>query len=194
MLSALIGEKENMSGRALLLVLALAASITAPGADVKAPRIAYVDTETALNNSKEYKDCSLALLDIQDEKEEELRKMTSEIDALGEKLKALSPAKRQTEEAGFQAMIARASRFAEDTDKALREQRSLDLNRIANKLKGIIEDLGKEGKYTLIIDLKAIVYLDRSEMRDLTDDVVVRLNEAYAKEKERQNKTPNRVK
>ena len=44
------------------------------------------------------------------------------------------------------------------------------------------------------VDLKAIVYLDRSEMKDLTDDVVIRLNEAYAKEKERLNKTPTRVK
>ncbi|MBO7543625.1 OmpH family outer membrane protein [bacterium] len=183
-----------MPVRSLIMILALALPVWAFGSDVKAPKIAYVDTETALNNSKEYKDCSLALLDIQDEKEEELRKMTSEIDALGDKLKILSDAKRQQEEANYQALIARASRFAEDTDKSLREQRSVDLNRIANKLKAVIEDIGKDGKYTLIIDLKAIVYLDRSEMKDLTDDVVLKLNEAYAKEKERLLKTPNRVK
>lgn len=183
-----------MSGRTVLLALAFAAASLALGVDVKAPKIAYVDTETALNNSKEYKDCSLALLNIQDEKEEELRKMTAEIDAMGDKLKALSAAKQKEEEATYQALIARANRFAEDTDKALTEQRSVDLNRIANKLKAVIEDIGKEGKYTLVIDLKAIVYLDRSEMKDLTDDVVIKLNEAYAKEKERLLKTPNRVK
>ena len=134
-----------------LLAIAMAAGVFA--SDVKAPKIAYVDTETALNNSREYKDCSLALLDVQDDKEEELRKMTSEIDALGDKLKVLSPAKRQEEEAKYQALIAKASRFAEDTDKSLREQRSLDLNRIANKLKRVIEDIGQKEKYTLIIDL-----------------------------------------
>ena len=31
-------------------------------------------------------------------------------------------------------------------------------------------------------------------MKDLTDDVVLKLNDDYAKEKERQSKTPNRVK
>ncbi|MBR5624228.1 OmpH family outer membrane protein [bacterium] len=183
-----------MSGRMVCLALCLAFAALSWGADVKAPKIAYVDTETALNNSKEYKDCSLALLNTQDEKEEELRKMTSEIDSLGDELNALSPAKRQEKEAIYQAKIAQANRFAEDTDKELRDQRTLDLNRIANKLKKIIEEIGSEGKYTLVIDLKAIVYLDRSEMKDLTDDVVIRLNEAYAKEKERLNKTPTRVK
>lgn len=183
-----------MSGRMVFWTLAIIFASLSWGADVKAPKIAYVDTEIALNNSKEYKDCSLALLNVQDEKEEELRKMTSEIDALGDELNALSQAKRQEKETIYQAKIAQANRFAEDTDKTLREQRSLDLNRIANKLKKIIEDIGAEGKYTLILDLKAIVYLDRSEMKDLTDDVVIRLNEAYAKEKERLNKTPTRVK
>ena len=183
-----------MPVKPLLPLLSLALAVSAFASDVKAPKIAYVDTETALNNSREYKDCSLALLDIQDEKEEELRKMTSEIDALGDKLRVLSDAKRQEEEVKYQALIARASRFAEDTDKLLREQRSLDLNRIANKLKRVIEDVGQKEKYTLIIDLKAVVYLDRSEMKDLTDDVVLKLNGDYAKEKERQNKIPNRVK
>lgn len=183
-----------MSLRKVFLTLALALASLSWGADVKASKIAFVDTEAALNNSKEYKDCSLALLDIQDEKEEELRKMTAEIDALGDKLNALSSAKRQSEEANYQAMIARASRFAEDTDKSLREQRSVDLNRIAKKLKAVIEDMGAEGKYTLVLDLKAIVYLDRAEMKDLTDEVVTRMNEAYAKEKERLNKIPTRVK
>ena len=183
-----------MPVKPLLPLILLAMCLGAFASDVKAPKIAYVDTETALNNSREYKDCSLALLDIQDDKEEELRKMTSEIDALGDKLKVLSESKRQEEEAKYQALIARASRFAEDTDKSLREQRSIDLNRIANKLKRVIEDIGQKDKYTLIIDLKAIVYLDRSEMKDLTDDVVLKLNDDYAKEKERQSKTPNRVK
>lgn len=177
----------------ILPALFLACALLCPGADVKDPKIAFVDTETAINNSKEYKDCSLALLDLQDEKEEELRKMTAEIDALGDKLKALSEAKRQAEEAGYQALIARAQRFAEDTDKELRDQRSVDLTRIAKKLKSIIEDLGREGKYTLVLDLKCIVYLDRADMKDLTDEVVLRLNEAYAKEKS-SLKAPARVK
>ena len=81
-----------MPVKLLLPLLLLAMCLGAFASDVKAPKIAYVDTETALNNSREYKDCSLALLDIQDDKEEELRKMTSEIDALGDKLKVLSPA------------------------------------------------------------------------------------------------------
>ena len=82
-----------MPVKLLLPLLLLAMCLGSSASDVKAPKIAYVDTETALNNSREYKDCSLALLDIQDDKEEELRKMTSEIDALGDKLKVLSESK-----------------------------------------------------------------------------------------------------
>ena len=186
-----------MSHRKIIIAcvgLLAAVALAAPGVDVKNPKIAYVDTETAINNSKEYKDCSLAILNLQDEKEEELRKLTAEIDALGDKLRALSEAQRQKEEVNYQALISRAQRFAEDTDRTLQEQRTLDINRIANKLKAVIEDAGKSGGYTLVLDLKAIVYLDRAEMKNLTDDVVLKLNEDYAKEKSRLNQAPTRVK
>ena len=75
--------------------------------------------------------------------------------------------------------------FQQQTKDEVLERQSVDLKRIANKIKRTIEKLSHEMNMTLVFDLKPILYLDRTQVTDLTDKVIEQLNKNYESEKQR---------
>jgi len=84
--------------------------------------------------------------------------------------------------------------FQTQSREEILERQSVDLKRIANKIRTIIEQLGRDQHLTMIFDVKPILYLNAAQVTDLTERVTQLLNADYEKEKDKlQRKVPTRV-
>ena len=56
------------------------------------------------------------------------------------------------------------------------------MERIASKIRAIIEKIGSRDNVSLMLDLKAILYLDQKVVKDYTKEVTNELNRQYDEE------------
>ena len=56
------------------------------------------------------------------------------------------------------------------------------MERIASKIRTIIEKIGERDNVSLMLDLKAILYLDQKVVKDYTKEVTNELNRQYDEE------------
>jgi outer membrane protein len=175
---------------ALLLLLPAGTSAAAD----QQLKFGYVDTERVLQGSLEFKEVDReARLKIE-LKEEEGQKMLEDLRQLEEELSVLSDEQRKQMMDEYVRKREDLLDFQEQARQEILDRQSVDLKRIATKIKDIIEDLSRAQGLTMVFDVKSVLYLDRTLVTDLSDKVVAKLNEDYRKEKERlQRKAPERV-
>ena len=135
---------------------------------------AYVNTEDVLQGSKEFKECERKALTKRDLRTEEISQMTAQLDKLEAQISALSAEKG----------AALREQYAKDFDRIERfnAQHSHDMERIASKIRTIIEKIGERDNVSLMLDLKAILYLDQKVVKDYTKEVTNELNRQYDEE------------
>jgi Skp family chaperone for outer membrane proteins len=177
-----------------LVALTLIASALAYAANGDAITMAYVDTERILQGSLEFKEVDRdARLKIE-LKEEEGQKMLDDLRKFEEELSVLGEEQRQQRLNEYMRMREDLVDFQEQAREEILDRQSVDLKRVAAKIKKIIEAISREQGITMVFDVKPVLYLDPTRVVDLTDKVVAKLNEDYQKEKERlQRKAPARV-
>ncbi len=176
----------------LLLVIVTLAFTAKADSGIK---IAYVDTDQVLTKLTEYREIDREARFNLELKEEDGQKMLNELKKLGEELSALSEEKRKPRLAEYKTKQEALLSFREKARDEIFEKQSIDMKRVASKIQDIIEAIGKENKMTLVLDLKPILYLDRTKITDLTSKVTEKLNADYEKEKEKlRRKLPKRVK
>lgn len=182
---------------AAVLVFALPARQAAaagPIAAVTALRIGFVDTETVLQGSLEFKEVDREARTKVDLKEEEGQKKLEEIRKLEEELSVMSEEQRRTRLSEYNRKRQDLVDFQTQTREEILERQGVDLKRIAAKIKRIIETVGASEHMTVIFDTKPVLYIDAAQVVDLTDRVTQTLNAEYAKEKEKLRlKMPTRV-
>lgn len=155
---------------ALIALLLLAAPALAE------TKIAYVDLQKALNLSK-------AGVAAKSEIAAQVKKYEAEFKAKQEDLKKLkadlekqavllSDSAKAQKEHDFQQTVKELQRFQKDVKEELQLKDNEHTKRILNQLFEILQKLGKDGGYSMIVEKNegAVIYADESI--DLTDELI----------------------
>ena len=118
------------------------------------------------------------------EKGNELQgKLKTEKDKLNEMNKAyereklvLSPEKQGEKEKDFRASVNEFKKMQDDFAREFKQMEVQSLNKIQDEVVLIINDIGKDGGYTLILEKKAGGVLYFPEKLDITDEIIKRYN------------------
>jgi Skp family chaperone for outer membrane proteins len=167
------------------------ASAAAPAGPVT---IGSVDTELVLQGALEFKEIDREARSKIDLKEEEGQQKLGAIRKLEEELSVMSEEQRKARLAEYNRKRQELLDFQTQSREEILERQSVDLKRIANKIRTIIAQLGRDQHLTMIFDVKPILYLNATQVIDLTERVTQLLNADYEKEKDKlQRKVPTRV-
>jgi outer membrane protein len=164
-------------------LLALAAATTtaqapAPGAAVGAstPRIAFIDVQRVLARSaagvaaREQLEREKATMQKEmDVKRQELEKIRDELEKKGALMSADARRERQEQ---FDRKRRDAARAADDFQKELEKKEQMLLQKVLQEVSGIIERVGKERGYHLIVEKRGATVLYASAEADLTDEII----------------------
>ncbi len=170
-----------MKNRKLLLCTSIIISLFlcsfASAADMI--KIGYVDIQKVLEQSDESKKVRSTLESLKSSKEKELEKMVNTAKKLDEELKKqqniLSDEAKKSKVEELEKMDRDIRRFVSDSEAELaKKQREME-NSILNDLVNIIQKIGKEGDYTLILPATVILYSNK--VIDITDTVLKKFNE-----------------
>ncbi len=142
-------------------------------------KIGFVDIQKVLEQSDESKKVRSTLESLKSSKEKELEKMVTTAKKLDEDLKKqqniLSDEAKKSKIEELEKMDRDIRRFVSDSEAELaKKQREME-NSILNDLVNIIQKIGKEGDYTLILPSTVILYSNK--VIDITDTVLKKFNE-----------------
>ena len=162
------------------LVVAVAASGTAqqsaPAASASSARIAYIDVQRVLARSsagvaaREQLEREKAVMQKEmDGKRVELEKLRDELEKKGA---LLTPDARREKQEGFERKRRDAARMMDDYQKELEKKEQMLLQRVLQELSGVIERVGKEKGYYMIVEKRGASVLYASADADLTDEII----------------------
>ena len=155
------------------------AQAQAPGAGAAGgglQRIAYIDVQRVLARSaagvaaREQLEREKATMQKEmDSKRVELEKLREEIEKKGA---LLTPDARRDRQEQFERKRRDAARLADDFQKELERKESVLLQRVLQEVSGIIERVGKEKNYYLIVEKRGAGVIYAAPDADLTDEVI----------------------
>jgi outer membrane protein len=162
------------------LVVAVAASGAAqqpaPAASASSVRIAYIDVQRVLARSsagvaaREQLEREKAVMQKEmDGKRVELEKLRDELEKKGA---LLTPDARREKQEGFERKRRDAARMMDDYQKELEKKEQMLLQRVLQELSGVIERVGKEKGYYMIVEKRGASVLYASADADLTDEII----------------------
>jgi outer membrane protein len=173
---------KSAAGLALLLGVGLTGFVEAAGT-----RIGYVDVQRVIVRS-------VAGLAAREQLEREKATMQKDVDARRgevEKLRdeiekkglVLSGDARREKEESLQRKVRDLRRVAEDLEKELQRKEQQATQKILQELTGVIEKVGKERGYLLIVEKRSggVIYGDADA--DVTDEIIKLYDQEKAKEK-----------
>jgi len=165
---------------ALALLLATAASGQQPQI-----KIGYVDLQRALNDSAAGKKAKEQFKVQVDRLQVDLKKQKDEIDALKGQLekKALvvKEEERRNLEKDYQRRLRDFERSYKDSQSELQMKDSELTNELLKEIQVVIEEYGKQGGYTVILEQSSSSVLYGAPEVDLTDKII----EAYNNKKKK---------
>lgn len=158
----------------VVILLALSASI---GAAQDRVRIGFVDIQRVIaesqagKNAKERFQAQIkkAETDVQRERQD-LERMRADLDKKGPLLKN---EERRNMEADFQKRSVSLQRTMGDYQQDLRQKENEMMAEILKELEGVVNELGKAEKFTVILERSQILYSDQST------DITTKVIEAY---------------
>ena len=153
------------------------AAAPAPGAAVSGlQRVAFIDVQRVLARSaagvaaREQLERDKATMQKEmDGKRKELESLRDELDKKGALMTA--EARRDKQEV-FERKRRDAARMADDFQKELERKEGLLLQKVLQEVSGIIEKMGKERGYYLIVEKRGAGVIYASTEADLTDEVI----------------------
>jgi outer membrane protein len=180
---------KHVSSLVIALVMALGAAAVARAQAPAAPpaaapagqasglqRIAFIDVQRVLARSasgvaaREQLERDKATMQKEmDAKRVELEKLRDELDKKGALLTA--DVRREKQEM-FERKRRDAARLADDFQKELEKKESLLLQKVLQEVSGIIDRIGKERGYYLIVEKRGAGVVYASAEADLTDEVI----------------------
>jgi outer membrane protein len=167
---------------ALTACLVLTASVTeaqAPtpgGAGGGLQRIAYIDVQRVLARSaagvaaREQLEREKGTMQKEmDGKRVELEKLREELEKKGALLTAEARREKQDQ---FERKRRDAARLADDFQKELEKREQALLQKVLQEVSGVIEQIGKERGFYLIVEKRGAGVIYASPEADMTDDVI----------------------
>jgi outer membrane protein len=145
-------------------------------------RVAVIDVQKVLTNSSAGKQAYERLKKMQDDRIAKAKKMDDEINALDADMnnKKLSLSEDKLTEMQKQISDKKIAmqRYAQDADREVSEARDKALLELENKIKPVIDQIGKEMGLAAIFNKFESGLVYASDAIDITDTVVVRFNAA----------------
>jgi outer membrane protein len=159
------------------------AQAPAPAATV-ATRVAYIDTQRVMAKSaagvsaREALERDKAAMQKQvDGLQAELAKLKDELEKKGQ---LLSPEVRKEKQETMERKVRDLRRLADDFEKDLAKKDRELMTKFARDLQGVVQKIGKERGYTLIVDARAGLMYGAPEA-DLTEEVIKEFDAASRK-------------
>ncbi len=166
----------------LLLITALCPPVLAQddGEDEEPLLVAFVNLQLVQEEWIEVQEFMLEMQTRIQEKEAEVQPKLDEYSAqimtIDEKLnQPISDEKRAELESERQRLVEEAMRERDNAISVLDAQEKQGLEKLYGRIYEVIEQIGKDGEFDIILDHSAILYI--KEAYDLTDKVIETLNE-----------------
>ncbi|MCC7109281.1 MAG: OmpH family outer membrane protein [Deltaproteobacteria bacterium] len=166
--------------RLLAVALALALSAPAAAADVK---LGFVDLQRALNEVDEGANAKKALKKEFDEKQKtrdakqnELKALKDELDSRGTMMK---PEVKQEKLNDLQKRLLETQQLYFQLQQELSKREGEATAEIFKKMGVILQTLGEEQGFSMIVEKSAVVYAKPS--LDVTNELIRRYNDSYGK-------------
>jgi len=158
------------------IILTLIALSLFAGPALAETKIAYVDLQKALNLSKAGVAAKNKIAEQVKKyetefkiKQEDLQKLKTELE---KQAVLLSDSAKAQKERDFQQNVKELQRFQKDVKEVLQQQDADATKQILNELFEILQKLGKDKGYSMVIEKNegAVIYADESV--DLTDELI----------------------
>lgn len=173
-----------LRGVLALLVGLLAAGLSPVAAQQSPPasaqgssiRLAYIDVQRVLARSsagvaarEQLEREKSAMQKEMDGRRQELEKLRDELEKKGPLMTADS---RRDKQEAFERKRRDAARVMDDYQKELEKKEQVLLQRVLQELSGIIEKVGKDRGYYMIVEKRGASVLYASPDADLTDEII----------------------
>ncbi len=166
----------SMTKKASLIFLAclMTALVALPSLAYAQPKIGVVDMEQAINKTKAGKRAQAELKRKFEKYEKELKSTREEVQKLQKELEnsamLLKPEAKLAKQRDLERLVRQFQDRQRDASQDMNEAQREAFKPILQKMKGIIEDLGKKGGYALITETRAVLYAPNSA--DVTQQVI----------------------
>jgi outer membrane protein len=151
----------------------------------EALRIGYVDLQRALNESEAGKKAKDSFKGEVDRMEASLEKRKSEVEKLKDELEKkgllLREEERDNLERDYRQKLRDFQRLYDDSQQELKIKDRDLTGRILEELRQVIQDMGEQGNYTVILEGNNTVVLYGAKAIDLTDTVIKTYNQKGTK-------------
>ena len=166
--------------RVLLVVLLTTLTTPVWGQELK---VGFVNLQKAISESQRGKDARQTFQAALKDKQEALLNDKKDIEQQRKDLEKQAVLMKQSERAKaerrFQLRVRDYERKMRDVQEELRLREREITDEILKDLQKIIAEVGKTGKFTMILERSQLLYTDKGT--DITDDVIVLYNERFQK-------------
>ena len=168
----------------LLLIVFVLFSVTGVHADMK---VGIVDLMKALNESDSGKKAKTDLevlikskQSVLDEKGKEIEKLKADLE---KQSSVLSAEAKKSKEDNLEKLLREYQRLVSDSQNEVKKKESELTGEILKEIRVIVDKMGEEGGYTMILEnADGLVLYSKKEI-NLTDAVLKKYNESTAKNK-----------
>ena len=168
----------------LLLIVFVLFSVTVVHADMK---VGIVDLMKALNESDSGKKAKTDLevlikskQSVLDEKGKEIEKLKADLE---KQSSVLSAEAKKSKEDNLEKLLREYQRLVSDSQNEVKKKESELTGEILKEIRVIVDKMGEEGGYTMILEnADGLVLYSKKEI-NLTDAVLKKYNESKAKNK-----------
>jgi outer membrane protein len=160
----------------IVMAAALLTAAAPALAQAPAPRIAIVDVQRVLARSaagvaarEQLERDKAGMQKEMDAKRKELEALLDELEKKGPLMTADALRDKQDQ---FERKRRDAARLADDLQKELQKREALLLQKVLQEISGIIDKVGKERSYLLIVERRGAAVLYGAPEADLTEEVI----------------------
>jgi len=169
-------ERSFSMKRAFLLFVCVGLLLASPLVYAAEVKIAYINVNRILNESKRgakegeaFKNKANELKKVVDKKQKELQTLKESIE---KKAAMFSEQARREKEREYQQKVKELERLAQDSNAELRQMEKEMLDKLMVSLQVVVEKLGKEGNYTVILEEAGSSILYATTELDITEQVL----------------------
>jgi len=171
----------RFANKVVLIIVALAFFTIGPAHAGMNVKIGVVDFQKALKLCKAGQEFQKKIETKGRKMEAELKKKSKEIDDLAEQIdrgaSVMDPDKLDEKKRELEIKKYDYQNLSKKYQKKLREMQSDMLSKIQDDMIGIVDKIGKEGGYTLILDKNAAVYYPGGI--DITDEMIKKYDASF---------------
>ena len=162
------------------ILLSLLVLATAAGAAAQQMKIGYVDLQRALNESDAGKRAKERFKTQVDKLQADLKKQKDQLDSLKDQLEKKASVMKEDDardmQKDYEKKLRDFERNYKDSQGELQQKDNELTVELLKELQGVIEQFGKEGGYSIILEQSSSSVLYGSPELDLTEQIIARYN------------------